>query len=70
MGPDLAGISKRAKPEWLTKWLSDTKGTFNGNDPYTVDMKKRSKSKAKPKHKTKPLSQGDVANLVDFLMTK
>jgi hypothetical protein len=70
MGPDLAGISKRAKPEWLTKWLSDTKGTFNGNDPYTVEMKKKSKSKAKPKHKTKPLSEGDVANLVDFLMTK
>lgn len=70
MGPDLAGISKRATPEWLKKWLTDTKGTFAGNDPYTIEMKKRAKSKAKPKHRTKKMTEADISNVIDFLMTK
>lgn len=70
MGPDLAGIGQRATAEWLTKWLTDTKGTFAGDDPYTIDMKKRAKSKKKPKHRTKKLTEADISNVIDLLMTK
>ncbi|MDH5541390.1 MAG: cytochrome c [Nitrospinota bacterium] len=71
VGPDLADISKRANPEWLKKWLADTEGVWAANDPITADLKKRTNGKEKPRHKNpKEMTEGDIANLTDFLMTK
>ncbi len=71
MGPNLTGISKRANPEWLKKWLTgkNNKEMWAGNDPITADLKKRT-GKKKSKHKNALKKPEDIANMVDFLMTK
>lgn len=71
VGPNLTDISKRANPDWLKKWLTDTDAVWAANDAITADLKKRTKGKEKPKHKNpKEITADDIANLVDFLMTK
>lgn len=69
MGPDLNEISKRANAEWLTKWLTDDKKTWKSHDPITMDLKKRV-GYDKQKQKLPKLKKSEVADLVQFLMTK
>jgi cytochrome c2 len=72
VGPDLTGITKGASIDWIKKWLADPKKVWNENDPYTLEMKKRLKreKKKKPGHKTPPLTDEMINDLVDFLKTK
>ncbi|MFQ5432675.1 MAG: c-type cytochrome [Nitrospinota bacterium] len=72
VGPDLAGVTKRATEEWLNKWLANPKKVWNENDPYMMDLKKRMKKvkKKKPGHKTPPLTAEMINDLIDFLKTK
>ncbi len=72
VGPDLTGTGGRHSKAWIVKWLTDTQGTWQGDDPETADLKKRQGKEGKPKpaHMTPKLSAEQAGDLADFLMTK
>ncbi len=71
LGPGLAGVTKRAPEDWLMKWLKDPQGTWAANEGYTKTLKAKLKRESKPKtrHKTKKLTDPQIADLVDYLKT-
>jgi len=72
VGPDLAGVMNRAPEEWVRKWLADPPAVWSGDDPYTLEMKKRIKKEKKKRtsHKTPKLSAQMIDDLIDYLKTK
>ena len=70
VGPGLAGISKKRSAEWLTKWLLDPDGTFASDDAETAAMKKDNgvENAKKTKMKIAKLSEGEVADLMAYMM--
>ncbi|MGK7345202.1 MAG: c-type cytochrome [Candidatus Nitrospinota bacterium M3_3B_026] len=71
VGPGLKGVVERAGEDWLRDWLKDPPAVWNGDNPYTLDLKKKMKKESKPKptHKTRKLTDQEVGDLIDFFKT-
>lgn len=71
VGPGLAEITKRTTEDWLKKWLKDPPAVWNAGDDYTKKLKETMKKvdKPKPAHNTRPLSDQEVADLLDYMKT-
>ena len=71
VGPGLAGIAKRTTEDWIKKWLKDPPAAWNADDEYTKKLKETMKKadKPKPSHTTRPLSDQEIGDLVDYLKT-
>jgi cytochrome c2 len=71
VGPGMAGVAKRTSENWIRSWLKDPRSVWTSNDEYTVQLKKYMKKEGKPKptHKTKPLSDQEISDLLDYLKT-
>lgn len=69
VGPGLAGITKRASEDWIKAWLKDPQGVWEANEGYTKTLKAAMKKESKPKtsHKTKKLSDQEIADLMDYM---
>ena len=71
VGPGLKGVVARAGEDWIKGWLKDPPAVWKANDAYMQSLKKlmKKESKPKPTHKTKPLSDQQIADLLDYLKT-
>ena len=71
VGPGLANVTKRATEDWLKKWLKDPPATWNAEDEYTKQLKviMKKEGKPKPSHATKPLSDQEIQDLLDYMKT-
>jgi len=69
VGPGLAGVTKRTSEKWLKAWLKDPKAVWTADKGYTKTLKKFMKKEGKPKpsHKTRQLSDQEIADLIDYL---
>ena len=71
VGPGLAGITKRTTEDWLKNWLKDPPATWNADDEYTKKLKEIMKKVGMPKptHQTRPLSDQEIGDLLDYIKT-
>lgn len=72
IGPSLKDIRNRHSKEWIIGWLVDPVGAWSGNDPETLDLRKRVKKEGleMPTHFTPKISPKQAEDLADFLFTK
>ena len=71
VGPGLAGITKRTTEDWLKNWLKDPPAAWNADDEYTKKLKETMKKVGMPKptHQTRPLSDQEIGDLLDYIKT-
>lgn len=71
VGPGLAGILTRAPEAWVASFLKDPAGVWKANEGYTATLKTATKaaSKPNPTHKTPPLTDQQIADLIAYLKT-
>lgn len=71
VGPGLAEITKRTTEDWLKKWLKDPPAVWNAGDDYTKKLKETMKKadKPKPSHTTRPLTDPEIGDLLDYMKT-
>jgi len=71
VGPGLAGVAKRVSDDWLKAWLADANGVWTANEGYTAELKKTMKKEDKPKtaHKTRKLTDQEIADLIAYMKT-
>ncbi|MDH4184823.1 MAG: cytochrome c [Nitrospinota bacterium] len=71
VGPGLGGIFTRADEAWVKAWLADSESAWKANEGYTATLKATmGKEKSpKPSHKTRKLTDQEIADLVEFLKT-
>ncbi|MDH5510101.1 MAG: cytochrome c [Nitrospinota bacterium] len=69
VGPGLAGVTSKRSEEWLVKWLTDTKGTWDDGSADTMKMKADHgiEKQKKPKMKAPKMSEQDAKDIIAYM---